>query len=144
MSQIASTRSIDFRETSFAGPYDLLCEGRYNPNYWRDDAESAEWELQIGCMPGEVFIFHGDKLIVPMLASKREQDKMTSVLRQICHLLVERIEAKGLQETCQSLVEFYQYYNSTGTAVPMLAEPRTSIATTASRSATPAFVFDEE
>jgi hypothetical protein len=73
------------------------------------DDGTHDWAaIQIACIPHEVFIFHGDELRAPDFSTG--DDVMTSALRFACHLLIDRIDKRGLKEACESLAEFYEYY----------------------------------
>jgi len=85
--------------------------------------------------------FHGSRLEAPDFSSA--EDKVSCILRHVCHLLVERIESKGLQEVCQSLAEFYEYYRPTEPR-NLLPESRTRDATISARIVSPAFSIEEE
>lgn len=93
-------------------------------------------------MPGRVFYFHGEELRAPDFSTVEE--KLAFALRRVCHLLVDRIDSKGLQEVCQSLAEFYEYYRPTEASTYLLPESRTLSATVGSRSSNPTFVIGEE
>ncbi len=122
MSRQPSTSSTELPGTSSAGRFDLDCAVPYSRNLWGDDATLEDWTtLEIACMPGEVFIFHGDELRAP--DSRTAEDKLAFALRRVCHLLVDRIDAKGLQETFHSLAEFYEYYRPIEASRDRLPEP---------------------
>lgn len=74
-------------------------------------------------MPGDVFLFHGDELRGPDFST--DEDKLAFILRRACHLLIDRIDNRGLQEACESLAEFYEYYKPTERSHALLSEPRT-------------------
>lgn len=98
--------------------------------------------MQIECSPGRTLNFHGTQLEVPDFVSPDE--KVSFVLRQVCHLLVDRIDNKGLREVCQSLAEFYEYYKPTEQSHNLLPESRTRAATISARAVRPAFVIEGE
>jgi hypothetical protein len=95
----------------------------------------------VECMPGHVFIFHGDELRAPDFSTT--DDKVAFALRCVCHFLIDQIDNKGLEEVCRSLAEFYAYYRPTEHN-PQLRDVRKRHAVDCSRSASPAFVIGEE
>jgi hypothetical protein len=101
-----------------------------------------EWAVEIECIPGEVLFLNGEALRAPGFASPEE--KLGFILRQVCHFLINRIDARGLQDVCQSLAEFYQYYRPVEEPRKLLPESRTLDASIGARSIRPAFVIEEE
>jgi hypothetical protein len=93
-------------------------------------------------VPGHVIYFNGEQLRVP--AFDTLEDKWNFLLRRVCHLLLDRIDNRGLQEVCQSLGEFYEFYKPVEATNRLLPESRTRSAELGTRSESPAFVIGEE
>jgi hypothetical protein len=110
----------------------------YNPSPWTDD---SDWSLEIECAPGEVFIFHGDRLRAPGFSTT--EDRVAFALRYVCHILINQIDNKGLEEVCRSLAEFYTYYRPVD-YTPQIPDIRTKRATLNTRTVSPAFLIEEE
>jgi hypothetical protein len=98
--------------------------------------------LEIECLPGKVFTFHGEELRAPDFSTSEE--KLAFVLRRVCHLMLERIDDKGLQDVCQSLAEFYEFYKPRELPQRLLPQVRTRDVAVASRATSPAFLIQEE
>ena len=67
-----------------------------------------EASLQLECRQGNVHWLHGAKLIGPSF--ERSEDQASFLLRLFCHLLIDHIPSEGITDVCQSLREFYEYY----------------------------------
>src|SRR6266542_6754369 len=96
MSRLPSTSSIELPGTSFGGRFELDCATPYSRNLWDDDITEPDWALEIECTPGKVFVLHGDELRAPDFSTS--EDRVAYALRRVCHLLVDRIDNKGLRE----------------------------------------------
>lgn len=107
MSRTNSTPLIELPETSSAGPFEIDCATPYSQNPWSDETSTGNWMLQIECTPGHVFVFQGHGVERPDLTNT---DERSAFLRVVCHVLVEKLDKTGLQEACESLAEFFQYY----------------------------------
>jgi len=113
----------------------------YNPNRWVEEVTDEDWSLQIECVPGQIFLFHGDRLRAPGFITM--EDRVAFALRQVCHLLIDQIDNQGLEEVCRSLGEFYMYYRP-AEHQHQLPEVRTKTAKLSSRTTSPAFEIGEE
>jgi hypothetical protein len=109
---------------------------------WNDGARTDKGVLEIECTPGRTIFFHGVKLQGPDFGEPEIDN--TFALRQVCHLLVERIENGGLEEVCRSLAEFYEYYRPTETKTLLLPRVHTREAIAGTRSTKAPFAIDEE
>lgn len=113
----------------------------YNLNHWSEDFDDDEWALHVECDSGQVFTFYGDELRVPGFSTP--EDRVAIALRCVCHLLIDQIDTKGLEEVCRSLAEFYEYYRPTE-HTPQLPDVRRAHAVECSHTTSPAFVIGEE
>jgi len=68
----------------------------------------ADWWLEIECSPERTLSFHGAMLQGPDFGNPEQ--RVDFAMRRVCHLLVDQIDSRGLQELCQTLVEIYEYY----------------------------------
>src|SRR6266550_2222892 len=107
MSRASWTPSIELPETFSAGQFEIDCATPYSHNPWIDDTGAGDWMVQIECMPGHVFVFQGHGAHRPDMSNV---DDRSAFLRFVCHLLIERLDKRGLEEACQSLAEFFEYY----------------------------------
>ena len=107
MSRIDSTPLIELPETSSVGQFETDCATPYSHNPWIDETNAGNWSLQIECTPGHVFVFQGQGAERPDL---NDADQRSVFLRFVCHVLIEQLDKSGLQEACESLAEFFQYY----------------------------------
>ena len=142
MSRVPSTPSTELPEISSAGRFVLDCEMPYSLRRSGDGTGENAWWLELECMPGHVLSFQGEQLIAPDFSTTEE--RLSFTLRYVCHFLVDRIDAKGLQDVCQSLAEFYVYYKPTEKAQPLLPETRTRRANSVTRQVNPGFTIEEE
>src|SRR5216684_97347 len=94
MSRLPSIPSIELPETSSVGPFDLDCVMPYSRNLWGN--RTGMDLIEIECMPGRIFQFHGEELRGPYFLNPHEEG-VTSVLRRVCHILIDQIDAKGLE-----------------------------------------------
>lgn len=92
-------------------------------------------------MPGQVFVFNGDRLSAPGFATV--EDKVAYALRHVCHFLIEQMDSKGLEEVCRSLAEFYTYYRPVD-HTPQLPSIQSRPAVVGTRTTSPAFLISEE
>lgn len=106
------------------------------------EIETDGWWLELECSPGRILHFHGAQLEEPDFINP--EDRLKLALRRVCHLLLDRIDDKGLQDVCQSLAEFYVYYRPTEQSQPLLPETRKQRAKNVSHSVSPGFVIEEE
>jgi hypothetical protein len=107
MSRLNSTPLIELPETFSVGPFETDCATPYSHNPWIDETSTANWMLQIECGQGHVFLVQGQGLDSPDLTNA---DERSAFLRFVCHVLVEKLNQNGLEEACESLAEFFQYY----------------------------------
>lgn len=142
MSQLPSTSSIEPPEIFSAGQFDHDCVTPWNRSQWHNGAEDGDLALEFDCVPGQVFCFHGEELRGPDFSTVEE--RLAFGLRQVCHLLIDRINSSGLQEVCQSLAEFYQYYLPAEEPRKLLPDPRTRDAAMGTRTVRSAFAIEEE
>src|SRR5438552_315244 len=130
MSETSLTSSIELPETFSVGQFEIDCATPYSQNPWIDETSTDNWMLEVECMPGHVFVFHGHGT---NRTDNRNVGDKSAFLRLVCHVLVDRIDAKGLQEVCQSLAEFYQYYRPALQSTRLLPNTRTRNATVGAR-----------
>jgi hypothetical protein len=142
MSPLPSTPSTKLLEISSVGQFDQDCERLWNHNRWFEAEEQDDVSLEIECTPGRILYFHGARLRGPDFSTAEEQRDFA--LRQICHFLIDRIESRGLEEVCQSLVEFYEYYRPTDSTTKVLSDARQRDAMTGTRSVAGPFVIEGE
>jgi hypothetical protein len=141
MSQLTSTASIDLPAIFSAGQFETDCATRYNLNHWSDETIEDEWTLDVECIPGQVFTFHGDQLRAPGFSTT--EDKVAFALRHVCHFLIDQIDNRGLEEVCRSLSEFFAYYKPAEQSAQLPYSQRKRVLT-CSRYISPAFVIGEE
>jgi hypothetical protein len=98
--------------------------------------------MEIECMPGHVVYFEGETLRAPDFSS--DEEKLAFALRRVCHLLIDRIDGRGLPDVCQSLVEFHQFYRPAEASPKLLPDSRTREATLVSRTTALPFAITEE
>jgi hypothetical protein len=120
MLRINSTSLIEPPETSFVGQSESDCATPYFRNPWIDETSAANWMLQIECRPGHVFVFQGHGVERPDLTNA---DERSAFLRFVCHVLVEQLDKSGLEEACESLAEFFQYYRPMESFPPLQTAP---------------------
>ena len=142
MSRPSSTSSIEPLETSFAGQSSPNCGTPYSRDLWNDETAVDDWIFEIECVPGQIIQFHGEELEAPDFSTVEE--KLTAALRRVCHFMVDRIDRRGLQEVCQSLAEFYEYYRPTEPANRLLPATHTRSAAVNPQSVSSAFIIGEE
>lgn len=143
MSQPSSIPSTEVLGISSAGQSYHDCVKPWNPSQWYEQEDfGSDWNVQIECTPGRILSFHGTQLEAPDFSSPK--DKVSFILRRVCHLLVDRIGSEGLQEVCQSLAEFYQYYRPAEESRSLLPESRTREAIISAQTVRPAFTIEEE
>jgi hypothetical protein len=136
-------RSTEFPEGSSVGRFVLDCGTPYSRSPWNDRTGENDWTLQVDWWRGKAFCFHGEKLRAPEFP-RVEGDDIDFVLRFVCHLLVDRIDKTGLPEVCQSLAEFYKYYQPAEDSTRLLCESRRIDASVRERSTSPPFAIGEE
>jgi predicted component of type VI protein secretion system len=103
---------------------------------------ASEWQIQVPLSATRSLNFHGTVVRGPGFIS--DEDAMVQALRQVCHRLIDHIDGRGLQDVCQSLAEFYEYYRPTERSAPMLPELQARHATVGSRAVQAAFRIEED
>lgn len=106
-----------------------------------DDSELDEWLVQVPCSQTRILTFNGTRLRSPGFL--HTEDPVERILRQVCHVLVDQIDSKGLQDVCQSLAEFYEFYRPIQPSPPLLDGIRTQEAVVNSRSVSPTSSVEE-
>ena len=92
--------------------------------------------------PG-VQVLHGIRFD-PRQTSATPADFQPILLRALCHLLVDQVPDLGLPDLCNSLREFWEFYNVPPNRAPMLPVQRRVSARIEGRYERPEFHVDEE
>jgi len=147
MSQRPSIPSIGTLEISSAGRFSQDCAKPWALNHLNEQGqlEGDQWWFEIECAPDRILSFHGSVLEAPEAPDFCSPgEKVNFAIRRVCHLLIDQIDTQGLQDVCQSLVEFYEYYRPAEESRNLLPESRTRDATIGTRTVRPAFIIEEE
>ncbi len=102
--------------TALIGPQEIYSDGQYKNDCeppcsrlpWDDESGIEGMWVQVDDYPRQTFLLNGTELLGPGIDI--DESKLHIVMRQICHLLVERLDVTGLNEACQSLAEYFDYY----------------------------------
>jgi hypothetical protein len=132
-----------YTQISSAGRSSQDCETPWALSHLTEQGiQSGDWRLELEYSPGRVLYFHGSQLEAPDFTEP--EDKLKFTLRRVCHLLLDHIDDKGLEDVCQSLAEFYVYYKPTEKFYPLLPEAHSRRAKSVTRCVSPGFVIEEE
>ena len=89
-----------------------------------------------------VYYFHGERLVGPSFECPGSE--VGSVLRLLCHLLVDAIAEDGIPEVYESLREFCDYYNASEAAQGSATERWERDAVRGAQRTRPSFTVERE